>query len=333
MTTTRSGIAASSRSTDMGSLAVLFAALLWGTTGTAAHFNQNVSPLATGAFAMGVGGLLQAVIARPNIMGCLGLLMAQKRWVLLGAVCVVIYPLAFYSSMHLAGVAIGTVITIATAPLAAAILERLFGHHRLTLSWYISLALGIAGVVMMAMGETATHGGDIATVSAVSVGGDPMATGIESVPDADWQRLGGIVLGIIAGTTYAAYSLIARRMMDHGTHARAAMGSLFGVAGIALIAGLGLSMLVADPRLFATPGNTSVALYMALVPMFLGYIAFGYGLKTVAASKATLLTLFEPLVAALLAVTIVGEHIAPLGWLGMALIAVCLLIQVKPATA
>jgi len=319
MTTTRSDIAASSRSADMGSLAVLFAALLWGTTGTVAHFNQDVSPLATGAFAMGVGGLLQAVIARPNIMGCLGLLLAQKRWVLLGAVCVIIYPLAFYSSMHLAGVAIGTVITIATAPLAAAILERLFGHHRLTLSWYISLALGIAGVVMMAMGETATHGGDIAAVSA---GGDRMATGLT-----------GIVLGIIAGTTYAAYSLIARRMMDHGTHARAAMGSLFGVAGIALIAGLGLSMLVADPRLFATPGNTSVALYMALVPMFLGYIAFGYGLKTVAVSKATLLTLFEPLVAALLAVTIVGEHIAPLGWLGMALIAVCLLIQVKPATA
>ena len=165
MTITRSDSAGSARSTDMGSLAVLFAALLWGTTGTAAHFNQDVSPLATGAFAMGVGGLLQVVIARPNIMGCLGLLLAQKRWVLLGAVCVVIYPLAFYSSMHLAGVAIGTVITIATAPLAAAILERLFGHHRLTLSWYISLALGIAGVVMMAMGETATHGGDIATIS------------------------------------------------------------------------------------------------------------------------------------------------------------------------
>ena len=29
--------------------------LLWGTTGTAAHFNQDVSPLATGAFAMGKG--------------------------------------------------------------------------------------------------------------------------------------------------------------------------------------------------------------------------------------------------------------------------------------
>ncbi|WP_222429743.1 DMT family transporter [Cobetia crustatorum] len=305
----------------MGSLAVLFAALLWGTTGTAAHFNQDVSPLATGAFAMGVGGMLQALIARPNILGCLELLLAQKRLVLLGAVCVVIYPLAFYSSMHLAGVAIGTVITIATAPLAAAILERLFGNHRLTLSWYISLALGIAGVVMMAMDETASHGVTVAPASELNARGEPSE---------EWQRLAGIVLGIIAGVTYAAYSLIARRMMDRGTHARAAMGSLFGVAGIALIAGLGLSMLFSDPRLFATLGNTSVALYMVLVPMFLGYLAFGYGLKTIAASKATLLTLFEPLVAALLAVTIVGEHIAPLGWLGMALIAVCLVIQVKP---
>ncbi|MDI6003609.1 DMT family transporter [Cobetia marina] len=312
-----------SKSGVLGSLAVLFAALLWGTTGTAAHFNQDVSPLATGAFAMGVGGLLQAVIARPNILGCLGLLMAQKCRVLLGAVCVVIYPLAFYSSMHLAGVAIGTVITIATAPLAAAILERLFGHHRLTQSWYLSLALGIAGVVMMALGETGHQG--MTTPLAAGQNADGRLAFTDEL-----ARLAGIALGIIAGVTYAAYSLIARRMMEGGIHARAAMGSLFGVAGIALIAGLGLSMLVADPRLFATAGNAGVALYMALVPMFLGYLAFGYGLKTIAASKATLLTLFELLVAALLAVTIVGEHIAPLGWLGMVLIAVCLVIQVKP---
>ncbi|WP_158773856.1 EamA family transporter [Cobetia sp. L2A1] len=87
------------------------------------------------------------------------------------------------------------------------------------------------------------------------------------------------------------------------------MGSLFGVA---LIAGLGFSILTADSRLFTTLGNTSVAFYMALVPMFLGYNIFGNGLQTVAASKATLLALFEPLVAALLAVTIVGEQIAQL---------------------
>ena len=35
---------------------------------------------------------------------------------------------------------------------------------------------------------------------------------------------------------------------------------------------------------------------MMLIPMFLGYVLFGYGLKTVPASKAITLTLFEPLV-------------------------------------
>lgn len=39
---------------------------------------------------------------------------------------------------------------------------------------------------------------------------------------------------------------------------------------------------------------------MMLIPMFLGYLLFGFGLKTVNASKATTLTLFEPLVAAIL---------------------------------
>lgn len=66
---------------------------------------------------------------------------------------------------------------------------------------------------------------------------------------------------------------------------------------------------------------------MAFVPMFLGYACFGYGLKTVSASKASLLTLFEPAVAAVFAVVVVGEHIGVSGWGGIGLIMVCLLLQ------
>ena len=43
-----------------GIVFVLVAALLWGTTGTAAAMAPGVGPLAIGAAAMGVGGLLQA---------------------------------------------------------------------------------------------------------------------------------------------------------------------------------------------------------------------------------------------------------------------------------
>lgn len=64
-----------------------------------------------------------------------------------------------------------------------------------------------------------------------------------------------------------------------------------------------------------------------MAPMFLGYLCFGFGLRFIPASKATLLTLFEPVVAVCLAVIIVKEVIAPTGWFGMGLIMVCLIIQ------
>ena len=72
------------------------------------------------------------------------------------------------------------------------------------------------------------------------------------------------------------------------------------------------------------------AFNMAFVPMFLGYICFGYGLSRVRASTATTLTLIEPVVAALLAVVVVGERLPPLGWAGVGLVVLCLLVLTVP---
>ena len=52
----------------LGIFAVLFASVLWGSTGTAATFAPDVSPLAIGAVAMGLGGLLQALISAKGII-------------------------------------------------------------------------------------------------------------------------------------------------------------------------------------------------------------------------------------------------------------------------
>lgn len=76
-----------------------------------------------------------------------------------------------------------------------------------------------------------------------------------------------------------------------------------------------------------------VGIYMALVPMFLGYLLFGYGLTRVAPSAATTLTLAEPAIAALLAVVIVGERLPAIGWAGLAGIGASLLVlSLAPAT-
>lgn len=76
--------------------------------------------------------------------------------------------------------------------------------------------------------------------------------------------------------------------------------------------------------------DAAVGTYMALVPMFLGYILFGWGLAHVPASTATTLSLLEPAVAAVLAVLVVGERSPVLGWAGIALVVGCLAVLTAP---
>jgi DME family drug/metabolite transporter len=85
------------------------------------------------------------------------------------------------------------------------------------------------------------------------------------------------------------------------------MAGLFGCAAVALLPSLWFT----GPNLFANTIHISVSLYMAVVPMFLGYLLFGYGLRTTEASKATLITLIEPLVATLFAIFLIGEVFKP----------------------
>ncbi|MFE3516725.1 DMT family transporter [Streptomyces sp. NPDC059166] len=83
--------------------------------------------------------------------------------------------------------------------------------------------------------------------------------------------------------------------------------------------------------LTASWSNAAVGLYMAVVPMFAGYVLFGWGLARVPASTATTLSLLEPAVAAVLAVLIVGEHLPATGWTGVALVVACLGVLTTPA--
>ena len=137
------------------------------------------------------------------------------------------------------------------------------------------------------------------------------------------RQLWGIALGLLAGLTYASYAWAARAMIDSGVHSQAAIGGIFGLGALLLLP----SLFFTGDNLFSSTGNALVSVYMALIPMTLGYIAFGYGLRHINASSASLLTLMEPVVAAILAVLIVGEVISPLGWFGMLLIMVCLWVQ------
>ncbi len=288
----------------LGVAGVLIAAVLWGTTGTAATLAPEVSAVAIGAVAMGLGGLLQALVAAPRIRKAQSQLRVRWPWLLSGAVAVAIYPLAFYGAMRLAGVTIGTVVSIGSAPLLSALIESRFDGLMLGARWKIGAALGLVGMGLLCLAETGPHAG---------VGSSA-------------QVLQGVAMGLVAGLTYAFYSWSARRLMQGGIPTRAAMGATFGLGGLMLMPVL----LLTGAPLLASVNNAAVGLYMALVPMFLGYLGFGYGLARVPASTATTITLFEPVVAALLAVVVVGERLPLLGWGGIVLVIACLVCLSAP---
>ncbi|HDY96196.1 hypothetical protein LCGC14_0183760 [marine sediment metagenome] len=294
---------AGGQSNARGIAGVLFAGTVWGTTGTAATFAPDVSAAAIGAAAMGIGGLGQALLALRGIARARAALWQHRGLLVLGALAVMIYPLAFYGAMRLAGVTIGTVVTIGTAPLFAALIEYVMERSLLTLRWTVGALSGVAGMVLICLAEGSSHS----------------AVGGSSVPL-------GVALGLLGGFTYALYSWTARAMMVRGVRSSVVMGATFGLGGMFLMPVL----IVTGGPLLASWGNAAVGLYMAFVPMFLGYICFGYGLSRVRASTATTLTLIEPVVAAVLAVVIVGERLPALGWIGVGLVVVCLLVLTIP---
>jgi DME family drug/metabolite transporter len=297
------------KGSSWGAVFVLAASVLWGTTGTAATFAPDVSPLAIGAVAMGLGGLLQAAVAARSIIASAPSLRSRWPTVALGALAVATYPLAFYSSMHLAGVAVGTVVSIGSAPLASAVIERIADKRRFTRRWAVGAALGVGGAVLLCVAE-AGHG-------------DPA-----SATDLGWSTSAGIGLGLIAGLTYALYSWAAHRLINTGVPSTAAMGAVFGTGGLLLMPVLAIT----GTPLVASWQNLAVGVYMALIPMFAGYVLFGWGLARVRASTATTVSLAETVVAAILAVVVVGERLPVLAWVGAALVAGSLFVLTLPAT-
>lgn len=273
--------------------ALVLASLLWGTTGTAASFvDESVSPIAIGAATMALGGVLLFAISARGALAALRR-PETRRWLAIGAVGVVAYPLAFYSAMDLAGVAIGNVVALGSGPLFSAILERAIDRRRLTVRWMLGASVAIAGVALLVLGG---HGGEGARAP------DGIAL--------------GVALGLVAGAAYALYTYASGRVIAAGVSSRSTMGAVFGLGAVPLA----VVLLATGGPILDDGASVAIIGYLAVGPMFVAYVLFGWGLRSIRSSTVTVVTLLEPVVATLLAVAIVGERLEPIGWLGLVLI-------------
>jgi DME family drug/metabolite transporter len=284
-----------------GIVALVLACLLWGTTGTTATFlPDDVSPLAVGAATMGIGGMLLLVTA-PRLSGGVLRDPVGRRWAAIGAIGVVVYPLAFYTGMDLVGVAVGNVVALGSGPVFAALIEWVVERDRLSARWLVSTALAVLGITLLAFGR---HEGGAAS--------SPAAAAL------------GVGVGLLAGLAYALYTYASSRAIRAGHPSRGVMGGMFGLGAVPLLAVLA----VVGAPLMQSWTSVSLSAYLVLGPMFIAYLLFGIGLRSVRSSTATTITLLEPVFATVLAVLVVGERLTPVGWVGFGLVLVGLAVLV-----
>lgn len=265
---------------------VLSAAVMWGTTGTArALAPGTASPLSVGAVRIAIGGtaLLLVALVRGSLV--------RERWpaltTLVAAAGVAAYQLSFFEGVARAGVAVGTIVAIGSAPLFTGVLALLSLGERPSRRWLLATALGVAGVALLSLPRA---GADVA----------PLA----------------LVLPLTAGASYAVYATAAKALLTR--HDDVAVAAAAFAGGAILLAPL---LVLTDLSWLRVPSGVAVALELGLVTVTAAYVLFMRGLARIPVSWGATLSLAEPLTAATLGTLVLGESLAAAQLAGAALVA------------
>lgn len=270
------------RHSRVAPLMVLAGAFFWGTTGTAqALAPAGAHPVLVGTVRITVSALALLSITllrnRWNRLPMTRLFAASPAflnpWLLLASLGLAGYQPLFFSAVSLTGVAVGTVVTLGSAPICSGILDWYLGRGKPGMVWLVATLLAIVGCAVLVFGK-----GDV-TISPA-----------------------GILLAVGAGFSFAMYVGASKQLLaDH------ASGAV--ILPAFLIAALMLSpswFLFSKAWLF-TPRGIAVSLHLGIVATALAYILFTRGLQGVRAPTAVTLSMAEPVTASLLGVFFLGE--------------------------
>ncbi|KKB42030.1 EamA family transporter [Bacillus thermotolerans] len=270
---------------NVSALFVLLAAILWGTTGTAQTFlPAGVHPVVVAAMRIMIGGLFLLVIV---------LVQRKLDWTnwpvkntLAAAVAMAFFQPFFFSAVKITGVAVGTVVTIGSAPVLAGLLEWLFFRKKPSLRWWGATALSVVGCLLLFAGKEAVV--------------------IEPA---------GVALALGGGFTFAAYTLVTKQLLAEKPP-EAVVAVVFSLSALFLLPFLWIY----DLSWITQMSGVMVSLHVGILATGLAYLLFSRGLTGVPASTAVTLSLAEPLTAALLGVFYIGEVLPPSAWAGVGLL-------------
>lgn len=203
---------------------------------------------------------------------------------LIAVASVLLYQLLFFYSVEKVGVAVGSVVAIATTPLWAAAVAFILFKKRPSRFWVFATALAIVGVFL------------------INAGGGLQSQRI------DWRLLLPIAAGLCYGVEIIAVGKVVEKINPETT----------------MLLEMGLVAILLFPVIFFFPtkwifttGGILVSLGLGVVTAGIAYPCFTYGIKYTSPVVASTLALTEPLMAAALGIFFLHENLSISMGLGM----------------
>lgn len=270
-------------------LAVVGAAVLFGTTGTAQELGPaGTTPLGVGTLRIVIGSIALWVFARS--WPTRSILASHRSAIVLGGIGVAIYQPAFFAGTARSGVALGTIVAIGSAPVFAGLIE--WGRDRRAPGrwWMAATSVTIIGGALLVFSGEAGARYDII----------------------------GLAGSLLAGLGYATYATVAKSMIDGGVGSTVALAWPFTIGAVILA---GVLIIVPQPLEWVTTRSGVIMLvHLGVFTVGLAYVLYGWGLRAMPTSTAVTLTLAEPLTAALAGIIILGERLGVIGIVGAVLV-------------
>jgi drug/metabolite transporter, DME family len=273
----------------ISTLCLVLSGLLWGTgglIGTLFGRAAGLSALSVATYRLlAGGGLIVAFLTLTGSRRPAG----RAAWTRIAVIGLLsaLFQSCYFAAISLTSVSLATLVTIGGTPVIVAVVEHARGRRALDRAGTITIALALAGLGLL----VGRPGGGFSETAALASAG----------------------LALLSAAGFAAVTLLGTSPVT-GLDELTLNGFAFSLGGMAL---LPLAAILGGGLGFR-PGLSSAGLLAALGigPTAVAYTLYFRGLRRASASTAALLSLIEPLTAAVLAALVLGNRLSATGIAG-----------------
>lgn len=278
-----------------GVASVIAGAVLFSTAGTAqALADVDSTPLGVGTARLVVGTVVLVLVLPLFRQRRRDVLRLWRRPpVLLAGACVGLYQWTFFAGVKGAGVALGTVLIIGSAPLLAGAISWVAFRRAPSVTWLVTTLVGVLGLVLLS------------------------SDGIRSGNPA------GVVASLTAGLCVAIYTVAVKTVLNDGVHPAVLLAATCGFGGLFL-----LPFVWTQPLAWLLlPQGFALAVYLGVATLAVANTLQLRGIDALGPAPVNTLMLAEPMLATIWGLVLLGESISTSGVLGLVLVIGGLIVE------